>query len=116
MKKEFEKFGIIAEEISDENIDFHKMQSESEDDDNLLETVEDPKIQENLSTVNSDDSVRIYLQQIGKIPLLSSEQELDLAKKIKEVTHTDVTKIKEDSRNKRFRRKARKKWELDYPV
>ena len=85
MKKEFEKFGILTEEISDENIDFHKIQSEVEDDDeNLLESVEDPKIQESLSTVNADDSVRIYLQQIGKIPLLSSDEELDLAKKIKD--------------------------------
>ena len=28
MKKEFEKFGILTEEISDENIDFHKIQAE----------------------------------------------------------------------------------------
>ena len=32
----------------------------------------------------SDDSVKIYLQQIGKIPLLSHEEELEIAKKIKE--------------------------------
>ena len=88
MKKELEKYGLISEDISDENIDFHKLDSEDSD---LLETVEDPKVQENLSSVNSDDSVKIYLQQIGKIPLLSSEQELDLAKKIYE-EHDDFSK------------------------
>lgn len=30
----------------------------------------------------SDDSVRLYLREIGKIPLLSSEEELDLAHKV----------------------------------
>lgn len=80
MKKELEKYALLPEEISDENIDFHKL--DSEDDEDVLESVEDPKVQENLSSVNSDDSVKIYLQQIGKIPLLSAEQELDIAKKI----------------------------------
>lgn len=32
----------------------------------------------------SDDSVRLYLREIGKIPLLSPEEELELAHKVKE--------------------------------
>jgi DNA-directed RNA polymerase sigma subunit (sigma70/sigma32) len=31
----------------------------------------------------SDDSVRLYLREIGKIPLLNSEEELELARRIK---------------------------------
>lgn len=83
MKKEMEKLGLSTEDISDEGVDFSNLQTEDEDDD-VLHSVEDPKVQESLSSVNSDDSVKIYLQQIGKIPLLSSEQELDVAKKIYE--------------------------------
>lgn len=83
MKKEIEKLGILTDEISEEGVDFSQIQAPEEDED-VLHSVEDPKVQESLSSVSSDDSVKIYLQQIGKIPLLSSEQELDLAKQIYE--------------------------------
>ena len=83
MKKEIEKLGLISEDISDENIDFSELEPMDEDDE-IINSVEDPKVQESLSSVNSDDSVKIYLQQIGKIPLLSSEQEFEIAKKIYE--------------------------------
>ncbi len=81
--KELEKLNLLEEEISDEGVDFNSLQ-EPEDDDDILNNVEDPKVQESISSVNTDDSVKIYLQQIGKIPLLSSAEELDVAKKIKE--------------------------------
>lgn len=84
MKKELEKLDLLQDEISEEGVDFERLQREAEDDENVLESVEDPKVQESLSSISSDDSVKIYLQQIGKIPLLSTEQELDLAKQIYE--------------------------------
>ncbi len=90
MANEMEQLGILGE-ISDEGVDFSALQLEEEEDEDVLKTVEDPKIQESLSSVNSDDSVKIYLHQIGKIPLLSSEEELDVAKKIKE-TNSDFYK------------------------
>ena len=89
MKKELEKLDLLQDEISEEGVDFNKLQEEEEDD--VLESVEDPKVQESISSVNSDDSVKIYLQQIGKIPLLSPAQELDLTKQIYE-TQSSVAK------------------------
>ena len=82
MSKKTDTLNIIADDISDEGIDFNSIEP-IDDDDETIE-IEEPKTQESLNSVNSDDSVRIYLQQIGKIPLLSAEEELEVEKKIYE--------------------------------
>lgn len=74
----------------DEDIDVADLEEEEEEED-MLEAVEEPKVQENLSSINTDDSVRIYLQQIGKIPLLSTPEELKIAQKIQE-EHSEIAK------------------------
>lgn len=90
MSKQKENLNIMIDDISDEGVDFNNLEEiQAEDDDNI--SIEEPKTQESLSSVNSDDSVKIYLQQIGKIPLLSSEEELKVAKEIYE-TQSEVAR------------------------
>ena len=80
----------MIDDISDEGVDFNNLEEiQAEDDDNI--SIEEPKTQESLSSVNSDDSVKIYLQQIGKIPLLSGDEELKVAKEIYE-TQSEVAR------------------------
>ncbi len=54
--------------------------------------IEEPKIAETYSSAVTDDSVKIYLQQIGKIPLLDAEEELEIAKTIMETTGKEKEK------------------------
>ena len=91
MAKKNDTLNIMADDISDEGVDFESLESIDDDEDSIA--IEEPKTQENLSSVNSDDSVRIYLQQIGKIPLLSADEELEVAKQIYETQSEIARKV-----------------------
>lgn len=79
MKMQKTKFENKVEEQ-----DYDENSFEQEYEDEISSKTDIPKTNESLKSINADDSVRLYLQQIGKIPLLKSEDELEVAKKIKE--------------------------------
>jgi RNA polymerase primary sigma factor len=58
-----------------EEPDLEDLQDEEEDDEETLNRGQ-------YFDDASDDSVRLYLREIGKIPLLNSEDELELAKRV----------------------------------
>ena len=64
--------------------DFDESQIELIEEENQEEDGEDKNLKEDYKNYATDDSVKAYLQQIGKIPLLSFEEEMKIAKEIKE--------------------------------
>ena len=86
MAEEQDKFSINEEDMNDSDFE---LQLSDED---IIKAVEEPKLPETQNSAIADDSVKIYLQQIGKIKLLSNDQELEVAKKIKEENSEEAKK------------------------
>jgi len=82
-----EKAFSTEDEIEADEVNFDLFEVAPESDDFDIETFDmEAEVTDAVSDKKAqiaDDSVKIYLQQIGRIPLLSSDEELEIAKAIK---------------------------------
>ncbi|SCP96594.1 RNA polymerase primary sigma factor [Anaerobium acetethylicum] len=87
MELDADKFEKILDFLENSNIDVLRITDEEEEDEEIILEDEDEVDVEKLDLsipdgISIEDPVRMYLKEIGKVPLLSADDEIDLAQKM----------------------------------